>query len=342
MTLRASGTRPTGDTKGRILDAAEDLFIEHGFEAMSLRQITAHAEVNLAAVNYHFGSKEALIHSMLARRLDRLNLERLKLLDRFEKRFADAGDGQGLTCEHVLGALFIPALRLSRDPQHGGRAFLRLLGRAYTDPSSFVREFLAQHYASVSDRIFEAFAHALPHLPREELGWRLNFSIGALSGVLAGSDTDKLIAQFAHGEPLSDLQLIARLASLMVAALKAPVPDDSTIATFAAVLSDAEAVDAQAAAEEEAERQKSSEIERDPQTLNSSRSSSVNPSSEVDDSKSRTSGNTSRPSGTSGSHSSSTAVGDPSQKVHASTGGSRTPISWPGSTTAGSFRYRVF
>ncbi|CAM2146863.1 TetR/AcrR family transcriptional regulator [Pararobbsia alpina] len=346
MTLRASGARPSGDTKGRILDAAEDLFIEHGFEAMSLRQITAHAEVNLAAVNYHFGSKEALIHSMLARRLDRLNQERLKLLDRFEKRFADAGDGAGLTCEHVLGALFIPALRLSRDPQHGGRAFLRLLGRAYTDPSSFVREFLAQHYASVSDRIFAAFGHALPHLPREELGWRLNFSIGALSGVLAGSDTDKLIAQFAHGEPLSDLQLIARLASLMVAALKAPVPDEASFATFAAVLGDADAVEAQAAAEEEAERaarQKSNEIERDPQTLNSSGTGNVNPTSETEDSKSRGSGGTSRQSGNgSGERSGSSVVGDPSQKIHASTGGSRTPISWPGSTTAGSFRYRVF
>ncbi len=134
MTLRATGSRQTGDTKGRILDAAEDLFIEHGFEAMSLRQITSHADVNLAAVNYHFGSKEALIHSMLARRLDRLNVERLNLLDKFERRFAEtarvtqtaqaaqgaaagepgAGNG-GLTCEHVLGALFIPALRLSRD-----------------------------------------------------------------------------------------------------------------------------------------------------------------------------------------------------------------------------------
>jgi len=312
MTLRASGTRPSGDTKGRILDAAEDLFIEHGFEAMSLRQITAHAEVNLAAVNYHFGSKEALIHSMLARRLDRLNLERLKLLDRFEKRFADAGEGAGLTCEHVLGALFIPALRLSRDPQHGGRAFLRLLGRAYTDPSSFVREFLAQHYASVSDRIFAAFAHALPHLPREELGWRLNFSIGALSGVLAGSDTNRLIAQFAHGEPLGD----------------------------------ADAVEAQAAAEEEAERaarEKSNEIERDAQTLNSSGGGNVNPSGETDAGKSRGSGGMSRPSGNgTGGASGSSAVGDPSQKIHASTGGSRTPISWPGSTTAGSFRYRVF
>jgi AcrR family transcriptional regulator len=337
MTLRAAGTRPSGDTKGRILDAAEDLFIEHGFEAMSLRQITSHADVNLAAVNYHFGSKEALIHSMLARRLDRLNVERLNLLDQFERHFADTRNGQGLTCEHVLGALFIPALRLSRNPQHGGRAFLRLLGRAYTDPSSFVREFLAEHYASVSDRIFAAFARALPHLPQEELSWRLNFSIGALSGVLAGSDTSKLLAQFAHGEPLSDLQLIARLASLMVPALKAPVPDEATFATFSAVLDDANAVEAEAAAEALAARECEVETERNARGLNSPATGNVNDTGSIDRADQNGPSQDKAIRNASGS-----AAGEPVHKVHGAGAGSRTAVSWPGGTTAGSFRYRVF
>ncbi|WP_027801407.1 TetR/AcrR family transcriptional regulator [Paraburkholderia dilworthii] len=228
-------SRHAGDTKSRILDAAETLFIDCGYEAMSLRQITSRAEVNLAAVNYHFGSKESLIHSMLSRRLDRLNQERVKLLDRFDQML-----GERLTCEHVLGAMFIPALRLSRDPRVGGKAFLRLLGRAYTDPSAFIRDFLNGHYASVAVRFFDAFQRALPHLPREELGWRLHFAIGALSGVLAGADTDSLISEFSQGKSMNDLQLIARLASLMVAALKAPLPDASQLAMFAAVLGDAD------------------------------------------------------------------------------------------------------
>lgn len=233
MAVRTS-SRGAGDTKARILDAAEDIFIECGYEAMSLRQITSRADVNLAAVNYHFGSKEALIHAMLSRRLDKLNEERLKLLERFNAHL-----GERLTCEHVLGAMFIPALRLSRDPRVGGRAFLRLLGRSYTDPSAFIHDFLNAHYASVAERFFDAFQRALPHLPREELGWRLHFAIGALSGVLAGTDTDNLIAEFAQGQSISDLQLIARLASLMVAALKAPMPDTAQLAAFAAVLGDA-------------------------------------------------------------------------------------------------------
>jgi len=240
-------SRYAGDTKSRILDAAETLFIDCGYEAMSLRQITSRAEVNLAAVNYHFGSKESLIHSMLSRRLDRLNEERVKLLDRFDQML-----GERLTCEHVLGAMFIPALRLSRDPRVGGKAFLRLLGRAYTDPSAFIRDFLNAHYASVAVRFFDAFQRALPHLPREELGWRLHFAIGALSGVLAGADTESLIAEFSQGKSMNDLQLIARLASLMVAALKAPLPDASQLAMFAAVLGDATDTDAEADADSDA------------------------------------------------------------------------------------------
>lgn len=233
MTTRTTNRHP-GDTKSRILDAAETLFIECGYEAMSLRQITSKAEVNLAAVNYHFGSKEALMHAMLSRRLDLLNQERLKLLDRF-----DALLGARLTCEHVLGAMFIPALRVSRDTRIGGKAFLRLLGRAYTDPSPFIRDFLNAHYASVAVRFFNAFQRALPHLPREELGWRLHFAIGALSGVLAGADTDSLINEFSQGKSMNDQQLIARLASLIVSALKAPLPDASQLAVFASVLGDA-------------------------------------------------------------------------------------------------------
>ncbi|MBR8064579.1 TetR family transcriptional regulator [Burkholderia ambifaria] len=236
---RAPGNRQAGGTKARILDAAEDLFIEHGFEAMSMRQITSRAAVNLAAVNYHFGSKEALIHAMLSRRLDQLNQERLGILDRF-----DAQLGAHITCEHVLGAMFIPALKASRDPDRGGPAFLRLIGRAYTDPSPFVRNFLTAHYASVAGRFFDAFQRALPHLPRTELGWRLHFAIGALSGALAGAETESLIDEFSQRRTMNDVQMIARLSSLIVAALKAPMPDSTQLSIFAAVLDDAGASEA--------------------------------------------------------------------------------------------------
>src|SRR5882724_1371308 len=100
--------RGAAATKARILDAAEALFMEHGFEATSLRQITATAGVNLAAVNYHFGSKEELFQAVLTRRLDPMNQERIALLTRFEREAAP----HALSCERILAAMFIPALRL--------------------------------------------------------------------------------------------------------------------------------------------------------------------------------------------------------------------------------------
>ena len=81
-------------TKERLLDAAEALFMEHGFEATSLRLITAAAEVNLAAVNYHFGSKEELFQAILTRRLDPMNQKRVDLLTDMERRHAPAPVGR--------------------------------------------------------------------------------------------------------------------------------------------------------------------------------------------------------------------------------------------------------
>src|SRR5512135_2921410 len=100
-------------TKERILDTAETLFMEQGFEGTSLRAITAAAGVNLAAVNYHFGSKEDLFQAVLTRRLDPMNQQRVDLLARYEQ---EAGP-EPVRCERILSALFIPALRLARDPR---------------------------------------------------------------------------------------------------------------------------------------------------------------------------------------------------------------------------------
>ena len=130
----------SADTKTRILDAAERLFVEHGFEATSLRSLTSAAGVNLAAVNYHFGSKEELFQAVLTRRLDPMNQERIELLERIERESANRPP----SVEKILFAMLIPALRLARDEQRGGKHFLKVLGRAYADPAPFIRQFLSE------------------------------------------------------------------------------------------------------------------------------------------------------------------------------------------------------
>ena len=209
------------DTKSRIIDAAEHLFMEHGFEATSLRSLTAAAGVNLAAVNYHFGSKEDLFQAVLTRRLDALNQERIDLLARLER---EAGE-RPIACEKILSAMLIPALRLARDERRGGKNFLRLLGRAYADPAPFIRNFLSAQCAEMIGRFKEAFLKSLPHLTRQELTWRLHFVMGALSYTLAGTDVLKLIAHAMPGEKDNDELLLQRLAPFLVAGLKAPLLD---------------------------------------------------------------------------------------------------------------------
>jgi len=209
----------SADTKTRILDAAEALFTEHGFEATSLRQLTAAAGVNLAAVNYHFGSKEVLFRAVLTRRLDAMNQERIELLEALER------EARPPSCEKVIFAMLIPALRLARDEKRGGKNFLRVLGRAYADPAPFIRHFLHAQYAGMIARYKEAFLRALPHLSKQELTWRLHFVMGALSYTLAGTDSHKLFQQM--GGTDDDELLLQRLAPFLVAGLKAPPMADS-------------------------------------------------------------------------------------------------------------------
>ena len=212
----------SADTKTRILDAGERLFVEHGFEATSLRSLTTAAGVNLAAVHYHFGSKEELFQAVLTRRLDPMNQERIDLLAKVEREAA----GRPLSCEKVLFAMLIPALRLARDEERGGKDFLRLVGRAYADPAPFIRHFLSAQYAGMIGRYKEAFLKALPPLSRQELTWRLHFVMGALSYTLAGTDALKLFAE-ATSTTDNDELLLQRLAPFLVAGLKAPALADT-------------------------------------------------------------------------------------------------------------------
>lgn len=212
-------------TKTRILDAAEELFMEHGFEATSLRLITTAAGVNLAAANYHFGSKEELFQAVLTRRLDPMNRQRMDLLDQFEQ----AAQGKALSCDKILSAMFIPALKLARDQETGGKNFLRLLGRAYADPAPFIRDFLSQQYRDMIGRFRTAFSAALPHLPKDELSWRLHFVLGALSYTLAGTDVLKMIAQYQPEQADNDELLLSRLAPFLAAGLMAPATTSGTV-----------------------------------------------------------------------------------------------------------------
>jgi AcrR family transcriptional regulator len=211
------------DTRQRILDAAEELFMQHGFEGTSMRLVTSAAEVNLAAVNYHFGSKEELMQAVLRRRLEVINRERMRLLDEAEAKAA----GEPLKPSVIIDCFFGTLLRVAADQQAGGGTFLRLLGRTVTEPSHFIRTFMSTEYADVLERYKQAMFRSLPHVPKAEIVWRFHFMLGATSYAIAGTDTLHLVTdwQLEEGAVEQDKYLLPRLMSFMLGGLRAPLPD---------------------------------------------------------------------------------------------------------------------
>jgi len=160
-------------TKDRILSAAEELFAQHGFAGTSLRQVTGRADVNIAAVNYHFGSKENLVNEVFRRRMDVMSAQRLQQLE------AAVRDHPG-QLEPILAAFIEPALALAQD-RNGGAAFVRVIARAYAEHNESLRRFLSDHYGHVLREFGKAIAGCLPGLDKETLYWRLDFLAGALT-----------------------------------------------------------------------------------------------------------------------------------------------------------------
>ncbi len=217
MSLRA--LKPQHETRTRILEAAEELFMQHGFEGTSMRLLTARAGVNLAAVNYHFGSKDALIEAVFRRRLDPMNAARIAELERLEKEAA----GGPLAPEQIIRAFVGAGLRMIEDARGGGRNFIRLLGRTYTDPQKQIRALIGSLYAPTMERFKTAFERALPQMPHEELVWRMHFMFGTLAYTLAATDTVQLIAGCKPEDRYDARLLEERLAAFLVAGLLAPL-----------------------------------------------------------------------------------------------------------------------
>lgn len=213
-------------TKTQILDAAEKLFAEFGFDATSLRAVTRTAGVNLAAVNYHFGTKEGLFRAVFARRIEPLNQERLERLS----DIVAAADAQNTTpvLEDLLRAMLEPALRVALEP--GGADFLRLMGRMHADPDvAKTHQAVLELFGELRLQFIPRFAAALPELPEVELMWRLHFVFGAMANTMTCGAT---LEWLTDGRcTTSDVAAaVARLVAFAAAGLRAPCPPDEPAA----------------------------------------------------------------------------------------------------------------
>ena len=158
------------DTRQKLIETAETLFAEQGYGPVSLRQIIGEAGVNLAAVHYHFGSKEDLLDAIVTQKASEVNDERLSLLAAIQP----GPDGR-LPLRDVLNAFLMPmAAKAEKNPQ-----FLKLMGRIHAEG------LLIGVVSRVFHPIFRPFSEALhkaaPHLSADELGWRIHFMMGAVA-----------------------------------------------------------------------------------------------------------------------------------------------------------------
>ncbi len=206
------------DTVDRILDAAEVLFAERGFSETSLRMITSKAKVNLAAVNYHFGSKNALIHAVFARFLTPYSATLAEAFDDLEAK----NEGKVPTLDRILWALAESAARMPQRNDRGISIFMRLLGLAYTQSQGHLRKFLEQEYSDAFGRFMRLLKEATPELSAVDRYWRIQFMLGATAFTMSSSDALIGILETKIGVETSVQEIAARLVPFLAAGMSAP------------------------------------------------------------------------------------------------------------------------
>ncbi|UAW96993.1 TetR family transcriptional regulator [Halopseudomonas nanhaiensis] len=182
------------DTVERILDAAEQLFAEKGFAETSLRLITSKAGVNLAAVNYHFGSKKALIQAVFVRFLNPFVNSLEAELDRQQAAGSTEPD-----IEELLEMLVRQALQVKPRSGNDLSIFMRLLGLAFSQSQGHLRKYLGEVYGRVFQRYMNLLLKAAPAIPPSELFWRVHFMLGSAAFTMSSMKALRAIAESEFG-----------------------------------------------------------------------------------------------------------------------------------------------
>lgn len=207
MALRSS-------TKEKILDVAEGLFAEYGFNDTSLRTITSKAGVNLASVNYHFGDKKTLVRAVLNRYLEAFMPEMKQSLERLNER-------DDYDMAEVFEALRAPLRSLSELRPNGTSRFMLLIGRGYTDVQGHLRWFITNRYNDVLTLFTDSVLKANPNLTRETLFWRLHFTLGTCVFTMASSQALAEIAENYFGSKVDPKSVVDQLIPYLAAGVAA-------------------------------------------------------------------------------------------------------------------------
>ncbi len=208
------------EPRERIINAARDVFIEQGFDLATVREITLRADVNVAAINYYFGSKDELISEVLNIMMEPYTNARVAALDACEAATAPAVP----TLEAVAEALVRPMVQLSRDAD-GARPLTRLILQIRSRPREMTTRFFMRRVDPAVFRFIDAFGKAVPTLTRTDVFWRYNFSIGAVMQILIDSDHATFrLKQLSGGlcDTDDDEEIISQLVAYVCAGFSAP------------------------------------------------------------------------------------------------------------------------
>jgi AcrR family transcriptional regulator len=205
------------DTRDRILDAAERLFAEKGFDGASLREITQQADANIAAVNYYFHSKEELIETVFHRWFSTINRDRINRLQAAQQQ----AQPNPASLEEVLRAFLFPVVDACRQGERG-RSFRLLLGKIYAAPGLFKRPSFLQQFRETIQYFGPAFIAALPNGLYPEVFWRMHFVIGSMIHALHnGAEVEMSSAGMVPGDDYTAVR--EYLVTFAAAALRAPL-----------------------------------------------------------------------------------------------------------------------
>lgn len=221
---RASDAKPAPvreeDPRERILLAAQEVFLEQGFELATVREITLRAGVNVSAINYYFGSKDELLAAVLDRIMQPYTEARVTALAAAEASAAPAP----AALVDIAEALVRPMVELSRA-EGGSRPLTRLIQQIRARPSEGTKRFFVSRVDPAVFQFINALQRSLPHLSRADIFWRYNFAIGAVMQVLIDSDpaTDRL-KQLSGNlcDTSDDEQIIAQVVAFVTGGLQAP------------------------------------------------------------------------------------------------------------------------
>jgi AcrR family transcriptional regulator len=202
------------DTKEKILDAAEKLFSKNGIGITSLRTIMTEAKVNIAAIHYHFGSREGLIQAVYERKIEPINQRRMELLTKFEEQAM----GEAVSVSDLVHSFVKPILEHLNDPEHE-EIIKGLFSRVHSEPAevSCIRD----KFETILRRFSDAFSKSLPQLSEGELNTRFAFMMGVLTmGFMNNHILNKKLA--VPGETPTSQEMINRIIRYVTAGFEAP------------------------------------------------------------------------------------------------------------------------